>query len=79
MPCYIKCPTCNTSLSDVVEYYKLVIEEIREKSKNLNVSTVDLTPDSLEPIGDILDALGIRNECCRIRMTGLTQFEKLYH
>ena len=66
----IKCFTCGNVLADKYRYYQ---DQVRHKKiqKGIQVDkVVYLTKDTMDktPEGDVLDALGLTNVCCRRHM-----------
>lgn len=66
----VRCCTCGKVLADKYEYY---LERVREKkiAKGENLEKVIyLTKQNTDKTveGEVLDALGLRDMCCRIQM-----------
>jgi len=66
----VKCFTCGQVLGDKYRYFQDEVRRIKI-SRGLKVdNVVYLTEKHIEktPEGEVLDNLGLRNECCRTRM-----------
>jgi DNA-directed RNA polymerase subunit N (RpoN/RPB10) len=81
----IRCPTCNTSVSEVYDLYELLKNEVysQELKKiykdNYNPSQIEI--DNLIDIklNDIFELLNIKNYCCRrILITNVNYDSLLY-
>jgi DNA-directed RNA polymerase subunit N (RpoN/RPB10) len=68
MTIHILCPECGEGLAEIYPFYAAVKDKYLASllSKNpIDVDKIDLKPDILTGTDFILDALDIRNMCCR--------------
>jgi DNA-directed RNA polymerase I, II, and III subunit RPABC5 len=66
----VKCFTCGNVLANKYRFYQQEVRRIK-LSRGVSVDKiVYLTKDSIEktPEGNVLDALGLKNVCCRRHM-----------
>ena len=66
----VRCFTCGKVIADKYQYY---CREVRQRKAVAGMDTdrvVYLTKDHVDktPEGDVMDALGLRNVCCRRMM-----------
>lgn len=85
MPCFILCPDCGENLGEVYDfidlarqgYIKKIISESKE-FKDFSPDKMVLNPNIIPPIGEILDAAELTNDCCRVHILGHTDFHMNY-
>jgi len=77
---YTHCPECNNLLGDriravdtaVIEFYKSKVNTPQQLNQMMLHSV------NTEPIGWILDAVGLTNECCRGHMANIIDVERAF-
>jgi DNA-directed RNA polymerase subunit N (RpoN/RPB10) len=83
---FIRCPSCGFCIANYTEffekareaYYTSIVYNKTSKIKDYDPEKLTLNPGSTPPLEELLDALNITNRCCRMRMTGKMDFDKLY-
>ena len=83
---FIRCPSCSFCFAPYVEFFEKAKLSLFNKKlysenseyKDYNPDKLALNPGSVPSVGHILDALGIKNICCRTRMLTIMNFDKLY-
>ncbi len=66
----VKCFTCGTVLANKYRYYQDQVRKIKiQKGQDLQ-KVVYLTKENMDktPEGEVLDAIGLNNVCCRHHM-----------
>jgi|TARA_B100000900_G_scaffold398473_1_gene399878 DNA-directed RNA polymerase subunit N (RpoN/RPB10) len=66
----VKCFTCGTVLANKYRYYQDQVRKIKiQKGQDLQ-KVVYLTKENMDktPEGEVLDAIGLNNVCCRRHM-----------
>ena len=66
----VKCFTCGTVLANKYRYYQDQVRKIKiQKGQDLQ-KVVYLTKENIDktPEGEVLDAIGLNNVCCRRHM-----------
>ena len=66
----VKCFTCGTILANKYRYYQDQVRKIKiQKGQDLQ-KVVYLTKENMDktPEGEVLDAIGLNNVCCRRHM-----------
>ena len=86
MSYFIRCPSCGFCFAPYIDFFekaKLAVfnkDLYNDKSeyKDYNPDKLALNPGAVPAVGFILDALNIKNICCRTRMLTIMNFDKLY-
>ena len=85
LPGFVLCPECRECHGHLMELIILAKQQKYTDAKadgtfpkGSDPSTVELLPEIDITIGDILDDLGLKKSCCRMHITGATDFNKLY-
>jgi len=86
MASYIRCPECGFCIGKYMEFIDEAKKAMTEEvvfDKNSTYADYDpekiiFKPSVVPELGPIFDVLGIRNRCCRIRLTTKTDFDKRY-
>lgn len=78
MSCFILCPDCAENLGEVYDFINLAKNGLfkkhleNSKYKNFNPDKIALQPQILPNISEILDAVGLTHDCCRMHILGTT-------
>ena len=66
----VKCFTCGTVLANKYRYYQDQVRKIKIKKGQDLQKVVYLTKENMDktPEGEVLDAIGLNNVCCRRHM-----------
>ncbi len=83
---FIRCPSCGFCIASYVEffekareaYYASIVYDSKSEIKDYDPEKLALNPGSTPPLEELLDALGIINRCCRMRLVSKMDFDKLY-
>ena len=78
---FILCPECSENIGEVAEFIDLVKQGFYkdiDKKENIEPEKLVICPNISKPIGFILDAVGLKNICCRMHILGATNFDKIY-
>ena len=79
---FILCPECGYNIGAVSKFISLVKKgrnkRNNKKISNVNPEVIELCPDLVEPIGDIMDMAGVTKLCCRTHILGETDFDNIY-
>ena len=81
MVCHVLCPECGDCIGEVYEFINTVKQGYYSTLKhktNIQPEKIELTSGINKPIGFILDALDIKNLCCRMHIISVTVFDKVY-
>ena len=79
---YNLCPECGTCIGELSLAYKIIslfkrLEQAKVKNAMCPDKTI-LMEGNFEPEEDILDAIGLNNECCRTRIFTSREFSDIY-
>lgn len=81
MPCFTLCPDCGENIGAVYDFIDLArqgfIKKVVSESKEYKEFSPDkmvLNPNIIPPIGDILDAADLKNDCCRVHILANIDF-----
>jgi DNA-directed RNA polymerase subunit N (RpoN/RPB10) len=82
MTSYILSPECGKDLGCLTKAANLLKYKHNERclesqDGKIDPSCVELKPDVLKPIGYIMDFLGIKKICCRMRILGDVDFDNI--
>ena len=83
---FIRCPSCGFCIASYMDffekartaYYADVIYAANSQFKDYDPEKLALNPGSTPPLEELLDAIGITNRCCRMRLVSKMDFDKLY-
>lgn len=83
---FIRCPSCGFCIASYIEFfdkareafYADVVFAENSKIKDYDPEKLALNPGSTPPLEDLLNAIGIKNRCCRMRLVTKMDFDKLY-
>lgn len=79
---YITC-TCGRSLGDLYDAFKVMRKKkiaaiAAEKNPSIKPNMMIVGQDLQIDLNDDLNALGLKMDCCRMRMMSLVEFRELY-
>jgi DNA-directed RNA polymerase subunit N (RpoN/RPB10) len=76
---HILCPDCCEDLADIYPAFNVVknafFDKIIKEHGNIDLEMFDFKAELLPGIAFILDALHIKNHCCRVHILGTTDFD----
>ena len=79
---FILCPECCENIGEVSDFIHIAkqgyYQTLKKKIKDIDYKKLDICSDITEPIGFILDAVGLTNICCRMHVLGATNFDSIY-
>jgi len=83
---FIRCPSCGRCIATYIEffnkakhaYYTEVLYGNDSDLKDFDPEKLALNPGSTPPLEELLNAIGIKNRCCRIHIMTTMDFDKLY-
>lgn len=83
---FIRCPSCGFCFAPYMDFFEkaktaLYNEVVFGKDsvvKDYDPEKLALNPGNSPPLGEIFNALGIENRCCRMRMMTKMDFDRLY-
>lgn len=86
MTSFIRCPSCNFCIGKYTEFFDLAKQAMYYEAlysdqsayKDFDPDKLSLIPNVAPPLEPIFDALDIKNRCCRMRLLGKTDFDKMY-
>ena len=86
MAAFIRCPSCAFCIGKYSDFFDRARQALYQEKvfgKDSTVVNYDpeklmLNPGTVPPLEPIFDALGIKNMCCRMRLTGKTDFDRTY-
>ncbi len=82
---FVRCPTCNTSLGEYIELYKLLKNDIYEVElkkiykNNYNPSQIEIDSLINVNLSEIFDLLKIKKYCCRRVLITNVDFDSLLY
>lgn len=82
MSTFILCPACAEDLGCLFpafqELQKRHNERCLKKNSDIDPSCAELKPEVIEPLGYILNMLGLKKRCCRMHMMAYIDFDNIY-
>ncbi len=83
MSTFIRCPHCAMCIGVFYDFFqearRIYTEELTDtKYKDYDPEKLIFNHSITPPLEDILDAIGIKNRCCRMHLISVERFDKLY-
>lgn len=84
MSYFLDCPSCGKTLSIYYDFMNiakqaLFNEKIKSEYKDYDPKNLQCKVGALPNLEEIYDALEIKKRCCRMRMTTITNLDKIYN
>jgi DNA-directed RNA polymerase subunit N (RpoN/RPB10) len=83
MASFIRCPECANCLGIYVDFVheaknKIYQKEVFEKHSDYDPEKLCIKPDILPDLSELLDALELKNTCCRMHILTKVNIDKIY-
>lgn len=84
MVCHILCPECGEDLSDKYYFFEAVKtgyvkDKVKKNDYPINIEKIEFKSNILEPLDFILNALELKNVCCRMHITTVVDFDSIHY
>jgi DNA-directed RNA polymerase subunit N (RpoN/RPB10) len=86
MAAFIQCPSCGFCIGKYTEFFDYAKQALYNdtvfaegsKYRDFDPEKLAINPGPVPSSEHIFEALGIKNRCCRMRMTTKTEFDRQY-